>query len=89
VSFSIFAFMTSSAGRRRWSRDERSGIGSVGHGGDIGRLKNEEAGGGGAGSARSYEDDDGDRGRLDFSDDFAGGVEQAAGVLISMSRAAA
>ncbi len=40
-----------------------SGVGSIGHGSDIGRLKDEESGGGGAGTAGCYEDDDRGRGR--------------------------
>ncbi len=56
-----------------------SGIGAIGHGGDVGGLEDEESGGGGAGAAGRHEDDDGDGGRFDFGDDFAGGVEQAAG----------
>ena len=56
-----------------------SGIGAVGHGGDVGGLEDEESGGGGAGSAGRDEDDDRDGGGFDFGDDLAGGVEQSAG----------
>ncbi len=80
MSFSILVFMTSS-GLAAADGDGMggSGIGAIGHGGDVGGLEDEESGGGGAGAAGRDEDDDGDRRRFDFGDDLAGGVEQAAG----------
>ena len=56
-----------------------SGVGSGGHGGDVGGFEQEEAGGAGAAAGGGDEDDDGDGGAFDGLDHDAGGFEQAAG----------
>ena len=57
----------------------RAGVGPRRHGGDIGCLKQEEAGRSGATARRLDENDDGHGRGLDGSDHLAGGIEQAAG----------
>ena len=56
-----------------------AGVGSGGHGGDVGGLEEEEAGGACSAAGGRDEDDDGDGGVFDGLDHDAGRVEEATG----------
>jgi len=56
-----------------------SGLRAGGHGGDVGRLQQEESGRTGAAARRFDEDDDGHLRCLDVGHHLAGGIEQSTG----------